>query len=263
MNEKQVTYEEFLHEAESIMEKSMESPCQICLPTPPPLQIRINKDCNIPLFRGVSKSIYELETSLDRVKRNMTLTEYSKIVGQASERLSAKQREAYSISNSKDAYVNYQKSRSFFRHFGLPSPELDWTANPYIALFFAFSDIYSKDDKAIYVYRSDLKMQPQYDYLFVEYDVTCSKSPQDHFNRRAQKQESFFSTCLSKNGSRLSFGYHHDVVSKSDELLIKYILPQRERKKVLKVLSLKKICFCSLFGKTQDNKFKDFALARF
>ena len=140
---------------------------------------------------------------------------------------------------------------------------LDWTADPYIALFFAFSDIYSKDDKAIYAFRADLKMQPQYDYLFNEYNITFFKPPQDRFNHRASKQESFFSICLSEDRNNPTFGVHHEVLSKSDDLLIKYIILNTERKEILRELSSKKITFCSLYGNSKENILKDYALAHF
>ena len=40
----------------------------------------------------------------------------------------------------------------YLRHFGFPSPLLDWTENPYIAAYFAYSDTKS-DNVAIYIYK--------------------------------------------------------------------------------------------------------------
>jgi len=264
MIEKTVSWREFLNEAKFIQEKSKESQKTISLP----LEIRENEDCSIPFFRGVSKSNYELETSLDRVKRNMFIGEYYKIIDQLFKKLSIEQQKNYFLSTKKeskipDIYKNYLKYNSFLRHFGFPSSWLDWTSDPYVALFFAFSDIYSTEDKAIYVFRADQKMQPKYDYLFSDYDVNLFKSPQDPLNIRAENQRSYFTACISKNKEQLCFGYHHEILSKSNELLIKYIILNKGKKEILSELFSKNINYCYLYGETDENKLMDYALQEF
>jgi len=132
----------------------------------------------------------------------------------------------------------------------------------YGSLFFAFSDIYSKDDKAIYMFRADLKMQLQYDSLFSEYRVELHKAPSgDPLNPRAEAQRSFFTNCVSTNAKESPcFGCHHDVLSKSDDLLTKYIVPYKEKEKVLEMLSSKEISFCAVYGENDENILRDYTL---
>ncbi len=264
MKEKKVSWKEFLNEAKFIKEQSKESPKTIRLH----LEIRTYEECPVPFFRGISKSYYELETSLDRIKRNMFLSEYFKIIGQLFKKLSAEHQKSYFLSTGDESeipniYNNYLKYNSFLRHFGFPSPWLDWTSDPYVALFFAFSDIYSTEDKAIYLFRADQKMQQKYDYLFSKYDVNLFKSPQDPLNNRAENQKSYFTTCISKDKKQLCFGYHHEVLSKSDELLIKYIISNREKEEILSELTVKNLNFCFFYGETDENQLRDYALNEF
>ena len=80
MKEKTISWQEFLNVAKLMEEASKKSPKVVSLPG----EERINEDCNSVFFRGVSKASYELKTSLDRIKENMSLGEYYKIIGQAS-----------------------------------------------------------------------------------------------------------------------------------------------------------------------------------
>ena len=264
MKEKKVSWKEFLNEAKFIKEQSKESPKTIRLNH----EIRTYEECSTPFFRGVSKAYYELETSLDRIKRNMFLSEYFRIIGKLFEKLSIERQESYFLSTGDETkipsiYNNYLKYNSFLRHFGFPSPWLDWTSDPYVALFFAFSDIYSTEDKVIYLFRADQKMQPKYDFLFSKYDIHLFKSPQDPLNDRSENQKSFFTACISKNIKHLCFGYHHEVLSKSDELLIKYIILNKEKEEILSELMSKNLNFCFFYGETDENKLKDYALNEF
>jgi len=221
-------------------------------------EIRVSK-CPIPLFRGVTNKSYELKTTLDRVREECPCGEYYRDAFSLLSQLDPDQKSDYS--NAENLYENFIKYYSYLRHHSFPSPWLDWTFDPYIALFFAFSDIYYAEDKAIYLFRTDLKMKPEYDYLFSVYCISIYQAPEDPYNPRSKNQKSFFTECKDNNSSH--FGNHHKILSKSDDLLIKYNVSNQNKREVIEALKLRNISFCSLYGDTQENKVKDCAMTLF
>src|SRR5262245_23760527 len=114
-------------------------------------------------YRGHSDSDWPLETTLERsIGPNQDVTSYYRII----ERLQAEietftdrdwnlpSYQSYVDTIVDDAWNLIDLSRDYMkylRHFGFPSPLLDWTFSPFIAAYFAFSDITNKA-KSIAIY---------------------------------------------------------------------------------------------------------------
>ena len=256
MKEKEIDWREFIKDAENLTRVTPDKQQTIYLPERN--EIRINEYPR-PLFRGVTNISYELKTTLDRVRDECPCGEYYRDAGSFLSQLGPDQKSDYS--NTENLYENFKKYYSYLRHHRFPSPWLDWTSDPYVALFFAFSDIYSVEDKAIYLFRADLKMKPEYDDLFSMYSISLFQAPEDLYNPRSKNQKSFFTEC--KDNDRSHFGNHHKILSKSDDLLIKYIVSNQNKREVIEALKLRNISFCSLYGETQENKVKDYAMTLF
>ena len=97
------------------------------------------------LFRGQEKPIWKLQTSFHRVTQNnpsMTLQIYvQNIIPELNNILTSQGFENHFIYDQ----VNLNSFLAKLQHHGFPTPLLDWTYNPYIAVFFAIEKIEQND----------------------------------------------------------------------------------------------------------------------
>ncbi len=114
-------------------------------------KIWINEIRNeITWFRGHGNQDYQLRTTLKRAGRNRIerycLSELKTFTSHAESILGTR----FDMENGSD----YSTILGLAQHHGLPTPLLDWTASPYIAAFFAFSDYlenHSQHEKATHI----------------------------------------------------------------------------------------------------------------
>jgi len=120
------------------------------------------------LFRGQSDAAWTLETTLDRIsgpemplfgyfrKISRCLTEIESFSGRAWSLPTAEQYEKQLESASTFTYPldgETYEYLTFLRHHGFPSPLLDWSRSPYVAVHFAFSIARHEGRVAIFAYR--------------------------------------------------------------------------------------------------------------
>jgi hypothetical protein len=114
-----------------------------------------------PLFRGQADSRWRLQTTLERFTRNaQSVSEYHRvlsIVARAVESIAGK---AWVVPDGEidQDFIGPPPAYEFMiylRHYGFPSPLLDWSQSPYVAAFFAFAERPATDvDRvAIYAFR--------------------------------------------------------------------------------------------------------------
>ncbi len=205
-----------------------------------------------PLYRGVKDSEYNLESTLDRVKREMKFSDYQTILEVVCKHISTCTSRKWDL-EKKEQNINLGKFElpfstyefmAYLRHNGFPSPLIDWTKSPYIAAFFAFGDIYSKKEHvAIFVYTGK--------YSCGQNPCIRILGPSIATDRKHYLQQSEYSICVKGRGEETCFANHEDVDVKDDEgkdVLIKYEIPASEQQKVLIKLDSMNITAYSLFG---------------
>jgi hypothetical protein len=222
-------------------------------------EIRDKKGVHVdyPLFRGVSDSRYPLKSSLERLGKATSLSEYYhtiKVVHKYTETVTGKKwnldTEVPLGSFNFPAY----EFMAYLRQNGFPSPLVDWTRSPYIAAFFAFRNVYHKPVDggyvSIFAFRENCGNgkswtgQKPHVHTLGPSIATC---------RTHYLQQSEYSICVRKKDGEIHFANYEDVgYGKDDEgseqdVLVKYDIPISEQTKVLKILDLMNITAYSLF----------------
>lgn len=122
------------------------------------------------LYRGHSKISYDLNPTILRSEQNIanSLRAYLKIIIKYSYQIDAfsntktdfseitkwANNHKYETTDIWEIFANLEiyNLLAHFRHYGFPSPLLDWTESPEIALLFALNSEENKENACIYVY---------------------------------------------------------------------------------------------------------------
>lgn len=122
------------------------------------------------------------------------------------------------------------------RHGGFPSPLLDWSASPYVAAYFAFSNARHDGEVAIYAYREwsgRFKTGGSHEPHIVSFGPLF-KTHERHF-----RQQSRYTACVQWGDDEQWYFRPHDAVlgqtdRNDQDLLSKISIPSSERLKVLR-----------------------------
>jgi hypothetical protein len=216
------------------------------------------------LYRGQANSFWRLETTLERdLKSPVTLAAYYRFAHSAKTRIETFTDTIWSIPEfpyyekwleSKDAlsfspFLAYDYL-AYLRHHGFPSPLLDWSTSPYIALFFAFNDRSIKNGSvSLYAYL---------EYFSSEKSSSTDEAqiyvfgPYAKVHRRHVLQQSQYTICVEYDSDyRPIYTNHEQAFVRKDEgqdRLWKFNIPVTERPKALKALNRMNINAFSLFG---------------
>jgi hypothetical protein len=156
----------------------------------------------------------------------------------------------YQVDDSKPRAPLGYDFMTYLRHLGFPSPLLDWTRSPYVAAFFAFRSNESGQDGNVAI------------YSYMEY-AKGAKTVRDpdpwilglgrHVptHQRHYTQQSEYTICKKREDGHYVYWNHEAVFGKNiagQDVLTKYVIPRRERTKVLGKLDRMNINSYSLFG---------------
>jgi hypothetical protein len=103
-----------------------------------------------PLYRGISDSRHHLESTLDRIRKGMYLSEYREIIKSVYKHVATCTGGKWNLETEEpkvfagrifDLPIPTYEFMAYLRHNEFPSPLIDWTKSPYIAAYFAFRKI--------------------------------------------------------------------------------------------------------------------------
>lgn len=213
------------------------------------------------LFRGQPNSTFQLLTTLDRrIDRTYTFESYFNLALRIKPQIETHTGNNWELpefpklsdwSKEYDSFGTKEFPASEFliylRHHGFPSPLLDWTASPFIAAFFAFSERNTSENVAIYrfqeyagVGKTSANDEPR----------IISLGPYVKGHARHFWQQSQYTVCGKFEEFSWSFAKHEEVFNlniPNQDILTKFILPASERDKVLTELNAFNLNSFSLF----------------
>lgn len=227
-----------------------------------------------PVFRGQPDTEMNLKTTLERsIGNNLSVENYFNIIKRIKNKVETFTNQRWDLPD----YDKFQETintpsrmdfqtyiyMTYLRHFGFPSPLLDWTKSPFVAAYFAFRDT-SRQEKpvAIYMYefRYEHLLMPVYDFSHI-FPIVIS--PKD--NKRHELQQGIYTICLKEEEGITYFANHEEagiIDEHREPFVTKYILPASERYHALHNLKTYNINSYSLFG-TEESLLESLFLEKY
>jgi hypothetical protein len=144
---------------------------------------------------------------------------------------------------------------AYLRHFGFPSPFLDWSRSPFVAAFFAFRDdpLRQPKKRAIFAY---CRKPTGVSGGTLGRPVICQLGPYLQTHKRHFQQRCDYTICGTYDENYgWCFDSHQkvfDLAHPQQDYLWKFELPSTEREKVLRVLSDYNLNAYSLFSSEES-----------
>jgi hypothetical protein len=218
------------------------------------LREKTQRHVDYPLFRGHSNSEWLLESTIDRIQKGMSVSDYYKIIENVHKHVEACTGKKWDI-GTEAVNIGFKlrapEFLAYLRHNRFPSPLLDWTRSPYIAAYFAFKDVFShrqpQECVSIFVYR---EFAGEGKFFWAGKPHILTLGPTIATDNKHFLQQSEYLFCVKeKSKDKSVFANYEDVPPhENQDVLVKYNIPISEQQKVLKKLDSMNITAYSLFG---------------
>jgi len=223
-------------------------------------------------FRGQASSRWKLESTLERrAGGEYSVTDYFRVLKGISREIEAFTGKTWVLPSQqtitewtgdydKLSIALFTADRQFpydymahLRHYGFPSPFLDWTGSPYIAAYFAFARAMPNTDVAIYAFveRPNNLKEGGSGVPTIHVVGPNISAPRRHF-----LQKSRYTICVQFD---IDLGWrfvpHQRVFDQSrtdQDVTWKLVIPSSERMKVLSLLDRYNLNDYSLFGSEES-----------
>ncbi|WP_175992328.1 FRG domain-containing protein [Burkholderia vietnamiensis] len=215
------------------------------------------------LFRGQTNATFGLQTTLERYPVQIaSFGDYYQAAYGARHEIEAASgnrwempyphiaKEAAATSGSSGFFVPPAYDYLvYLRHHGFPSPFLDWSRSAYVAAFFAFSGCKSgqPEDVAVYVY---LESTGKGKIGSVGSPAISALGPIVRTHRRHFIQQAEYTICAAFLGNDWMFTPHESAIGREagQDVLLKFIVPARERVTALRKLDQFNLNAWSIYG---------------
>ena len=228
------------------------------------------------LYRGQANHTWNLLTTLERIgQQKISLKEYHRLISAVKPQIESftglnwnilayphgfdrwLEENGTLVPHTFGSSIQFQDTYSYMvylRHYGFPSPFLDWSSSPYVASYFAFRQSPPcGNNVSIYVFlesASEIGLKSggsdkPYIYRFGPYVRT---------DRRHFLQQSQYTICIVHDGEWRYAPHEEAFVSGNpdQDVLWKFNIHYSERLKVLKLLDSFNINALSLFGSEES-----------
>ncbi len=224
-----------------------------------------------PIFRGHSNANWKLISTLERVSLDyfsirkyylLLLKVYGQMKSSGMKNLPEFLKDYSGLEQVTEShFLLYPEFLAYVRHFGFPSPLLDWSRSPYVSAFFAFNECDKDGDIAIYsLLAKQLQSLPSNpdnpaQAMTIDFIGEYLSTHKRHF-----LQQSNYTVSLTKEypGKINDFCSHTKCITAfsaetfPQAIIFKFILPASEKLVVLRELDKMNINSYTLFGSDES-----------